>query len=139
MPKHRRILYVEVRIEPQVVSPETRYAAYLAFKLPQDQSTSEAPIEVYDQNVYHGRSFIYLVSPPQTPVIGSKFHESTCNPPNRYKGNAIPQQRTDGWMEVKVWEFQTTTESVPMHLIFVHPDKKNLSGLMIQGIELRPK
>ncbi|PWA86753.1 protein kinase domain, Nitrogen network kinase 1, Phloem protein 2-like protein [Artemisia annua] len=130
---------IQRRIEPQEVSPETTYAAFLVYKLPQDQSTFEAPIHVYDENAKYSReSFIYLVSPPVTPVIGPKFDENTDNPLNRYKGNAIPQQRTDGWMEVKVWDFQTTTESVPMHLFFKHPGEKNLSGLMIQGIELRP-
>ena len=95
---------IQRRIEPQEVSPETTYAAFLVYKLPQDQSTFEAPIQMgYD-------SFIYLVSPPVTPIIGPKFDENSYNPLNRYKGTAIRQQRSDGWMEVKVWQFQTTTE-----------------------------
>ena len=95
---------------------------------------------MYDANAARGSgySFIYLVSPPHTPVIGPKFDENTYNPLNRYKGTAIPQQRTDGWMEVKVWQFQTTTESVPMHLYIYHLGEKNLKGLMVQGIEIRP-
>ncbi|PWA46697.1 protein kinase-like domain, Phloem protein 2-like protein [Artemisia annua] len=127
-------------IEPQGGSPETSYAAYLVFKLPQDQSIFEAPIHVEDKNGnYFSRySFIYLASPPHTPFIGSKLDENTYNPLNRYKGNAFPQQRSDGCMAVKVWEFQINTESVPMDLYFKHPGEKNLSGLMIQGIELRP-
>ncbi|PWA37972.1 Phloem protein 2-like protein [Artemisia annua] len=129
-------------VHSKLVSPETTYAAYLVYKLPQDQSTFEAPIGVNGVNAdYSSRySFIYLVSPPHTPIIGPKFDENTYNPLNRYKGNAIPQQRNDGWMEVKVWEFQTTTESVRLQLFFKDPDynRKNLSGLTIQGIELRP-
>ncbi|PWA71319.1 serine-threonine/tyrosine-protein kinase catalytic domain-containing protein [Artemisia annua] len=128
------------RIESQEVSPETTYAAFLVFKLPQDQSTFEAPIEMYDANADSKESFIYLASPPHTPVIGPKFEENTYNPLNRYKGNALPQQRTDGWMEVEIWQFKTKTtpESVPMDLKFEHPRKKNLKGLIVQGIELRP-
>ncbi|PWA62025.1 protein kinase-like domain, Phloem protein 2-like protein [Artemisia annua] len=130
------------RIEPQEVSPQTTYAAYLVFKLPQDQSTFEAPIKVYDANANFGGTipFIYLVSPPHTPIIGPKLNENTYNPLNRYKGTTIPQQRTDGWMEVKVWQFKTktTTESVPMDLKFEHHGKKDLKGLVVQGIELRP-
>ncbi|PWA35152.1 mitogen-activated protein (MAP) kinase 10, Phloem protein 2-like protein [Artemisia annua] len=144
MPKHRRSLLckfeIEREVKSEVISPETTYAAYLVFKLPQDQSTFEAPIQVEDYNADYGSKepFIYLVSPPHTPVIGPKLDENTYNPLNRYNGNALPQQRMDGWMEVKIWEFQTTTESVPMHLYFEHPCYKDLKGLMVHGIELRP-
>ncbi|PWA59527.1 mitogen-activated protein (MAP) kinase 10, Phloem protein 2-like protein [Artemisia annua] len=130
---------IKREVKSSVISPETSYAAYLVFKLPQDQSTFEAPILVKDENAPNRRySFIYLLSPPGTPVIGPKFDENTYNPLNRYKGDAIPQQRTDGWMEVKVWEFQTTTESVPMRLNFEHIGRKNFKGLRVKGIELRP-
>ncbi|GKC13511.1 kinase-like domain, phloem protein 2-like protein, partial [Tanacetum coccineum] len=125
---------IEVKSE---VSRETTYAAYLAYKLPKDQSTFEAPLCVGSERVYvYPDAYIYLVSPPHTVVIGPKFDENTYNPLNRYKRNAIPQQRTDGWMDVKVWEFETTNETVPMHIYFKHPGKKDLS--MLQGIELRP-
>ncbi|PWA39293.1 protein kinase domain, Nitrogen network kinase 1, Phloem protein 2-like protein [Artemisia annua] len=129
---------IKGEIKPEAVSPETTYAAYLVFKLPQDPSTFEAPIELTYYKPHYRSSFIYLVSPPVTPVIGPKLDENTYNPLNRYKWNALPQQRTDGWIEVKVWEFQSTSKSVPMNLYFEHPGENNLSGLMIQGIELRP-
>ncbi|PWA91332.1 protein kinase-like domain, Phloem protein 2-like protein [Artemisia annua] len=130
---------IKRKIEPQEVSPETAYTAYIVFKLPQDLSTFEAPMFVCEKDGYMSDGwYIYLVSPPVTPVIGPKSDENTYNPLNRYKGNALPQQRTDGWMEVKVWQFKTTTESVPMNLYFEHPVKKDLKGLMIQGIELKP-
>ena len=62
---------IQRRIEPQDVSPETSYAVYLVYKLPQDQSTFKAPLEVN-----FGR-FAYLVRPPETPIIGPKFDENT--------------------------------------------------------------
>nr|GEV93838.1 protein kinase-like domain, phloem protein 2-like protein [Tanacetum cinerariifolium] len=128
---------IKGEIKSEVVLPETNYASYLVYKLPQDKSTFEAPMFVSKKHVLR-KNYIYLVSPPVTPVIGSKLDENSYNPLNRYKGNSIPQQRTDGWMEVKVWEFQTTTKIVPMNLCFEKPDEKNLKGLMVQGIELRP-
>ncbi|PWA41314.1 protein kinase domain, Nitrogen network kinase 1, Phloem protein 2-like protein [Artemisia annua] len=129
---------IKAEIRSDGLSFETNYASYLVYKLPEDQSTFEAPLCVWNERVYlYPHRYIYLVSPPHTPVIGPMFDENTYNPLNRYKRNAIPQQRTDGWMEVKVWEFQTT-KSVPMHIYFEHPDKKNLKGLIVQGIELRP-
>lgn len=146
---------IQGSIEPQEVSPETAYAAYLVFKLPQDQSIFEAPIEVHDENVgfFSTRRymwFIYLGSPPHTPIIGQNCDVKTYNPLNRYKGNAIPHQRSDGLMEVQVWEFHSSetkgwlnflfrsTKPIPMHLTLQHPGEKNLKGLMVQGIEIRP-
>ncbi|GJU76522.1 kinase-like domain, phloem protein 2-like protein [Tanacetum coccineum] len=130
---------IQGEIKSEVASPETNYESYLVYKLPQDQSTFEAPMFVREKDgSRYGGWYIYLVSPPVTPFIGSKLDGNNYNPLNRYKGNAIPQDRSDGWMEVKVWEFQTTTKTVPMHLYFEHPDEKNLKGLMVQGIELRP-
>ncbi|PWA39880.1 protein kinase-like domain, Phloem protein 2-like protein [Artemisia annua] len=67
-----------------------------------------------------------------TPVIGPKRDENTQNPVTRpSKLNVVPQQRSDGWMEVKV-------ETISMHLRLQHPGKKDLSGLMVQGIEIIP-
>ncbi|PWA34649.1 protein kinase domain, Nitrogen network kinase 1, Phloem protein 2-like protein [Artemisia annua] len=122
-----------------MLSPETAYASYLVYKLPQDRSIFEAPLKV---NTGHRPSdpwYIYLASPPNTPVIVPKFDENSYNPLNRHKLNPLPRQRSDGWMEVKVWQFDTweTPETVSMHLKLEHPVKKDLSGLIIHGIELR--
>ncbi|GJV23344.1 kinase-like domain, phloem protein 2-like protein [Tanacetum coccineum] len=130
------------QIKSEVVSPETNYACYLVYKLPQDQSTFEAPLFVrkIDGNNDHLGWYIYLVSPPDTPVIGPKVDENTHKVLDRHKVNAVPQQRSDSWMEVQVWEFETgtTTNTFSMYLVFEHPGEKNLTGLMVQGIELRP-
>ncbi|PWA62216.1 protein kinase domain, Nitrogen network kinase 1, Phloem protein 2-like protein [Artemisia annua] len=93
---------IKGEIKSEVVLPETNYASYLVYKLPQDQSTFEAPMYVWEQDgsMYAGW-YIYLLSPPHTPVLGPKLDENSYNPLNRYKGNAIPQQRSDGWIEVQ--------------------------------------
>ncbi|PWA62707.1 serine-threonine/tyrosine-protein kinase catalytic domain-containing protein [Artemisia annua] len=128
------------KIPLKMLSPETAYASYLVYKLPQDRSTFEAPLKV---NVVPRSSdpwYIYLASPPNTPVIEPKFDENSYNPLNRHKLNALPRRRSDGWMEVKVWQFDTwvTPKRVSMHLKLEHPFKKDLSGLIIHGTELRP-
>ncbi|GJZ87830.1 kinase-like domain, phloem protein 2-like protein [Tanacetum coccineum] len=114
---------IKGEIKSEVVSPETNYASYLVYKLPQDQSTFEVPMFVWEKDGYRFNGwYIFLVSPPVTPVIGSKLDENSYNTLNRYKGNAIPQQRSDGWMEVKVWQFNTkkTPETVYLHLKLKH-------------------
>ncbi|GJS50474.1 kinase-like domain, phloem protein 2-like protein [Tanacetum coccineum] len=128
-------------IEPTTLSPDTKYASYLVYKLPEDQSTFDAPMFVWEKDGYmHNGWYIYLGSPPNTPVIGQKFNENNYNPLNRHKLNALPRKRSDGWMEVKAWQFDTkkTPETVSVHLKLEHPSKKYLCGLIIQGIEIRP-
>nr|GEX87810.1 zinc finger, CCHC-type [Tanacetum cinerariifolium] len=127
-------------IKSDVVSPETSYAVYLVYKLPQDESIFEAPLEIVNCN---GRNsaylYIYLVSLLDTPVIREMLDQILHNPVNMPKLNAVPQQRSDSWMEVKVWEFQTpaNTNTISMHLWVRHPRNKDLRGLIIQCIKLR--
>ncbi|GKA36115.1 hypothetical protein Tco_0722606, partial [Tanacetum coccineum] len=68
----------------------------------------------------------------RNPVIKPKFDGNSYNPLNRHKLNALPRRRSDGWMQVKVWQFDTskTPETVSMRLEFEHPVKTDLSGLM---------
>ncbi|PWA82215.1 Phloem protein 2-like protein [Artemisia annua] len=86
------------------------------------------------------RWFIFLVI-PRTRIIKQKFNENAYNSLDKARLNTVPQLRSDGWMEVKVWEFQTisTTETTSMHLeIRSAISDAKLCGLIIQGIELRP-
>ncbi|GJW99852.1 kinase-like domain, phloem protein 2-like protein [Tanacetum coccineum] len=122
---------------------KTKYACYLVYKLPPDQSAFEAPLGVKYRNDGYNRPawYAYLIS-PNTPVIRPKCDVNTHNPLNRCTEETIPQKRFDGWMEVEVWYITFiktgTTETVPLRLELKHPGEKYLSGLMVQGIELKP-
>nr|GEY67970.1 hypothetical protein [Tanacetum cinerariifolium] len=131
---------IKEEIKSGVLSPETNYASYLVYKLPQDQSIFEVPLNLNTGIGYSDRWYIYLGSLLHTPVIGPNFGENIYRTLNRHKLNVVPRHRSDGWMEVKVWQFETkeTPKTVSMHLELNHPCKKDLSGLRIQGIELRP-
>lgn len=128
-------------ITSQIASPATTYETYLVYKLPKDQFTFDAPLQVKNKNGGYGDEwFVFLVNPPHTPVIGPKVDENAYNPLNRPELNAVSQHRSDGWMEVKVWDFQIVTppETISMHLKLMHPCRRDLCGLIIEGIELRP-
>ncbi|KAK1406394.1 hypothetical protein QVD17_41690 [Tagetes erecta] len=124
-----------------LVSTKTIYASYLVYKLPEVHSRFEAPIKVWGENYLdlgYISWYIYLVR-PQTPLIRPKDGESTHNPINKPKIKGLPQQRNDGWMEVVIWEFNTaTTEPIYMGLQLETCGVEKLSGLIIQGIEIRP-
>ncbi|PWA96767.1 protein kinase-like domain, Phloem protein 2-like protein [Artemisia annua] len=123
-------------IKSQVLSPETAYACYFVYKLPQDQSTPAALMEV---NRESDSWYICLSSPPNTPVIGQKLDKNRHNSSSRPKLNAKPQQRSDGWMEVKLWEFQTETTFRTVSLrLTLRPIWSTYSRIILEGIELRP-
>ncbi|KAI3828606.1 hypothetical protein L1987_02711 [Smallanthus sonchifolius] len=139
------IFSVVSKIKSQELSPQTTYASYLVYKLPEDSSENEAPLEARykylgsdDWKVGNSR-YIYLVS-PKTSVIRPKSNQNTHNPVNRPKIKGIPQQRSDGWMEVQVWEFQTgtTAKMIHMHVELAPSDHKPIHGVFVQGIEFRP-
>ncbi|KAK9067834.1 hypothetical protein SSX86_011945 [Deinandra increscens subsp. villosa] len=129
---------INYEIMSQLVSSDTTYASYLVYKLPKDQSGYEAPLHVMDGP--NDGWYIYLTS-PRTPVIRPKADQDTHNPLNCPRLKGFAQQRNDGWMEVQIWEFRTTTTShaIRHHLFLSSANfKMLLSGLIIEGIEFRP-
>ncbi|KAD6453775.1 hypothetical protein E3N88_08481 [Mikania micrantha] len=127
---------IRSKIKSQLVSSQTTYASYLVYKLPKNQSGFEAPLFVNDED---WGTYIYLAS-PQTPVIRPKDEQNTYNPLDKQM-KGFPLQRSDGWMEVQIWEFRTaatTTEMSHIRLALITRNINNLRGLIIQGIEIRP-
>ncbi|KAM0070251.1 putative protein kinase RLK-Pelle-CrRLK1L-1 family [Helianthus debilis subsp. tardiflorus] len=129
---------IKTELQPQLVSSETTYACYLVYKLPKNQSRFEAPVTVKDKLCETGDTnwYIYLTS-PQIPVIRPKARQNTHNPLSRPKIKSLPQQRNDGWIEVQIWELRAAT-IIKMELELSFVDKRNISGLTIEGIEFRP-
>ncbi|KAD6453722.1 hypothetical protein E3N88_08428 [Mikania micrantha] len=129
-------------IESFLISPQTTYAIYLVYKyLPENQSRFEGPVRVTKNwDPRFDDWYVYLVS-PTTPVIGPKADQNTHNPVHRPKIKGIPQQRNDGWMEVQIWEFQTTATIEMYPIVFYLKSRNNIpsfEGLVIQGFEVRP-
>lgn len=143
--KHRFKIWKEIEFE--TLSLDAIYAVYLVYKLPQDKSKFEAPMEIVNYGFIHDcpsdypsdYPYIYLLNPPYTPFFGNKLNQNTQNPFNRPKLNAtVPQKRNDGWMEVKLLKYKVTVSYNSIRLELLHPHHKGFSGLMIQGIEVRP-
>lgn len=146
-------------IKSHMLESETRYATYLVYRLPEsghggvarilsswkllksDQSNFKYRVKVMDGKDH---CYVYLAG-LQIPVtnVKGKVDGNTRNPLNRPKLNGIPKERSDGWMEVKVWEFQTPTtptieEIIPMRLQLDMSNRKKFGTFIIQGIEFRP-
>lgn len=86
MIEYNYLLHLLGDIKSQIVSPETTYASYLVYKLPEDQSKCEAPVEERYEDLLDSDDrkvgdswYIYLVS-PQTPVIKPNGNQKVHNP-----------------------------------------------------------
>ncbi|GJU00983.1 kinase-like domain, phloem protein 2-like protein [Tanacetum coccineum] len=123
------------RFKSDVLSPETTYAIYLVYKL-----NKYLPV----LQIQWENSYIYLVSPPDTPIIGQKLDQNTQKPLNRVRPKLddveVPRQRSDGWMEIKVRQLQTPSyyRTIYVNISLLTPDYKNIRGLIIDSIEVRP-
>ncbi|KAJ4955528.1 hypothetical protein NE237_012311 [Protea cynaroides] len=128
-----RVCWLDIRgkMETQLLSPNTTYVAYMVFKFTDDAYGFENdPVEVSVKLASVGRAeqggvkSVYL-----------KRHEET------EAEREAPKERGDGWMELKMGEFfneRGEDGEVEMSL----KEVKVLwwkSGLIIEGIELRPK
>lgn len=123
-------------IKSKGLSPETTYGCYLVYKSTEDQPLLAT--SYYDERL--GYRYLYLVSPPDTPIIGQKHDQKTHSPLKMSKLIEIPRQRSDGWMEVKVQQYQNRKykEKFDIDITLENPNFDSLCGLIIQSIELKP-
>ncbi|KAI3500220.1 hypothetical protein L1887_36038 [Cichorium endivia] len=117
----------------------TTYETYLVYKLQENHSRFELPVEVSLTTSLDRSWYVYLHS-PQTPIIRGSTYQDTHNQMNKPKIKGLPRQRNDGWMEVQVWEFQTsnTIERISKDLLLKFHDNRQFKGLIVQGIEFKP-
>ncbi|KAJ0690862.1 putative phloem protein [Helianthus annuus] len=121
-----QVFRIKCKIETQKLSADTKYACYLIFKLSQECHGLQCPVKVQDVHLRKNRElkFLYFRSPRSV---------------NLHASGGVPKQREDGLMEVIVWEFSSgNKDHVPMSLK-LRCYEENMSGLIVYGIEFRPK
>ncbi|XP_055835113.1 F-box protein PP2-B10-like [Solanum dulcamara] len=117
------------RIGTKVLSPNTYYVAYLVFKL---------------VDMYHGfepnNYTIMLVNYQRE--IATKEQINTVRQINTMRIATFPKLRRDGWMEIELGNFNSKESSdgpVVERLIKIQRFDYKPSGLIVEGIEFRPK
>ncbi|KAJ9556483.1 hypothetical protein OSB04_011097 [Centaurea solstitialis] len=119
---------IKCNIETQMLSLDTTYACYLVFKLSEKCRGLRCPVKARDLLPYKKE---------RTKIIS--FTSPTTVNLNKIKW--IPEQREDGWMEVKVWETRLDDrhdgESIPVDLKLLSFEG-TMFGLILYGIEFRP-
>ncbi|CAH1442274.1 unnamed protein product [Lactuca virosa] len=124
----QQVFRIKCKIESQRLSPDTEYACYLVFKLSEQCHGLRCPVIVRELSNRKKKNtrIIYFRSP------------SPCNVNDT---DWVPVERENGWMEVNVWQFNSSNKlqddcvSINLKLISY---EGTLSGLIISSIEFRP-
>ncbi|KAJ9537439.1 hypothetical protein OSB04_030172 [Centaurea solstitialis] len=106
-----RIAY-ENKFKKGSTKSQTVYASYLVYKLSKTRPEFQEPVVVEDDH-----------SPTTTWAIHLHSHQTP-----------LLYQRTDGWMEVKLWHLRTHRKHVNLTIYFANP----IDGLIVQGIQFKP-
>lgn len=134
-------LEIRARISPRMLSPKTTYTVHLILNFANrayglDSLPSEVSIEVGDRQVIRGT--ILLRRPEEG---GELSKRSTFTEQEEKDENRVPREREDGWLEIELGEFfndGSDGEEVRMSVKEVKGVQLK-GGLIVEGIELRPK
>ncbi|KAL7177423.1 hypothetical protein ACSBR2_030730 [Camellia fascicularis] len=120
----------ESRLNTQILSPETNYAAYFVFKTTeQNEGFEYTPM----------KASVTLVGDIEDKTIYLKLQ--TYGEDDDAPLGPLPRRRKDGWMEIELGEFfneRDNDREVEIKLM-EHEHLNWKSGLIVEGIELQPK
>lgn len=115
------------KISSTMLSPKTCYAAYFVFQLEEDSGGFQSPVQEASISIGAHVS--------ETRVILKPDRRRNTDPTIQ-----IPRTRDDGWMEIEMGEFLNDDYEESVRFRFRQVTRMNWkSGLIVQGIEFRPK
>ncbi|EYU32965.1 hypothetical protein MIMGU_mgv1a023724mg [Erythranthe guttata] len=136
--------------QAELLSPNTNYAAYLVFKLMEDHEGLDCPskasikfvrekngsvIEKVDKTI----SNVYIV--PRVMGRRRRIRRTRGGLPGTTPNDRVSRVRSDGWLEIELGDF-FICEGDKFDIQIDVSETKHLNwkrGLIIEGIELRPK
>ncbi|KAK7356767.1 hypothetical protein VNO80_16043 [Phaseolus coccineus] len=128
----RDVCWLEIRgvLKTLTLSPDTQYAAYFVFKMINARGFENVCVELsvnFDGD--HGSSKNVCLDPRER----SRNERGVA-------GLQRPSARSDGWLEIEMGEFFNIgiEDEVQMSVMAVK-DGRWKSGLLVEGIEVRPK
>ncbi|TKY52052.1 F-box protein PP2-B10 [Spatholobus suberectus] len=129
--KLRNVCWLEIRggISSLALSPNTRYAAYLVFKMINAYGFRNRPVEL-SVNIFGDQGSTKTVC----------LDPEVERPNNRFMALQRPDMRSDGWLEIEMGEFFNTgiEDEVQMSVMEIKGGNWK-RGLFLEGIEVRPK
>lgn len=139
-------LEIQGKIRTQMLSPNTKYGAYLIMKVSDhayglDSIPSEISVEV-GNHVSSSMAYLHGQHSEKQPTTCLYNTNRTQMVETRLKAKhgTIPREREDSWSEIELGEFFSgdRDEEVKMALMEVKGCQLK-GGLVIDGIEVRPK
>ncbi|CAA2959304.1 Hypothetical predicted protein [Olea europaea subsp. europaea] len=132
MAELKYVIYLDIRgkIETQMLSPKTRYAAYLVYIL-----------EVCINELQPTKGIIKFVNLDEDHDAERRATTLHLSPWFVGKSQQIAVNRPDGWMEIQLGMFYNDLGDngpVEARLLKEEHHKKFMMNLVIQGIEFRP-
>ncbi|KAI4349931.1 hypothetical protein L6164_010472 [Bauhinia variegata] len=128
----RTVSWLEIigKIRTGILTRDTLYGAYLIIKLSHrayglESAASEISVEVGNR-VQSGRAYLCLKD---------ENRHKTGNTVNQ----GVPSKRNDGWMEIELGEFFSGESDEEVKMSLTEADYHLKGGLIIEGIEVRPK
>ena len=147
----RTMCWLEIvgKIETQMLSPNTKYGAYLILKISErsyglDSMPSEISVEVGNNQGSTTTAYLRLAQEHARKQQMERLFYG--NRTERLKSRVaegdgrVASEREDGWLEIELGEFFSgeNDEEVKMSLMEVKGHHLK-GGLIIEGIEVRPK
>ncbi|KAF7847578.1 hypothetical protein BT93_L2820 [Corymbia citriodora subsp. variegata] len=114
--------YITLRTDTKMLSPKTRYAAYLVFRFNDYRKGFHQPMEsrVWLESDRHGECSNVILDPPE--------------------GEArLTRERGDGWLEIETGEFYNENGDGRLLCFLKKVDSDTKEGLIVEGIQFRPK
>ena len=126
--QRQQVFRIKCKVEGERLSPDTKYTCYIVFKISQNCRGLHCPVLVRAllKRNNKEKGIIYFRSP------------SPCNVNDN---DRVPEEREGGWMEVNVWQFNSSNElkddcvSINLKLISY---EGTMSGLIVSNLEFRP-
>jgi len=141
---HVRWLEIHGKINTCALSPNTRYAAYLVFKMIDASGFENHPVDLLvGVEGSHGSTKIVSLDPSF--VLRNKELlwlrlSGTNMSHNKVVGLRRPSVRRDGWLEIEMGEFfNLFLQGVEVHISVIEIDGDLPKGnFFLEGIEVRP-
>lgn len=136
------VLWFEIRgrIATRMLSPLTLYKAYLVYKFNASPwGFDNHPMVVAVSARAYGFDYEF---PSLSEMVegGDLKHTSVLSPPKReISHDDFPKETVDGWLEMELGEFFCGgEEDGELEMICCEIDNYGKSGIIVQGIEIRP-
>lgn len=129
-----------------MLTKNTQYSAYLVMNISRrayglDTMPCEISVQVRNQLCCRGMAYLYgQGAKKRRSMDGCRSHTSHDDDEIIMQREEFPNEREDGWMEIKLGEFFTgedNDEEVKMSFMEVKGYQLK-AGLVIEGIEVRP-